>query len=50
MFKKNITVSSTHQLSGKDGKELRRSLLKVGVAILPLLLVLLVAQCCRGSF
>ena len=29
MFRKNITVSSTHQLSGKDGKELRRSVLTV---------------------
>jgi translation initiation factor 2D len=28
MFKKNISISSTHQLSGKDGKELRRSVLK----------------------
>ncbi|KAL4852879.1 Eukaryotic translation initiation factor 2D [Chlorella vulgaris] len=28
MFKKNISISSTHQLSGKDGKELRRSALK----------------------
>ncbi|KAL4422679.1 hypothetical protein ABPG75_008876 [Micractinium tetrahymenae] len=28
MFKKNISVSSTHQLSGKDGKELRRNVLK----------------------
>lgn len=32
MFKKNISVSSTHQLSGKDGKELRKSVLKVGAA------------------
>ena len=29
MFKKNISVSSTHQLSGKDGKELRKAVLKV---------------------
>ena len=34
MFKKNISVSSTHQLSGKDAKELRRSVLKVGAAAL----------------
>lgn len=35
MFKKNISVSSTHQLSGKDGKELRRTVLKVGAALAP---------------
>ncbi|PRW32977.1 Eukaryotic translation initiation factor 2D [Chlorella sorokiniana] len=33
MFKKNISVSSTHQLSGKDGKELRKSVLKAFPAI-----------------
>lgn len=33
MFKKNISVSSTHQLSGKDGKELRRSVQKAFPAL-----------------
>lgn len=35
MFKKNISISSTHQLSGKDGKELRRSVLKVDIRPAP---------------
>ena len=49
MFKKNISVSSTHQLSGKDGKELRKSVLKVRAAaqLSCSLLFACAALCCQ---
>jgi len=47
MLKKNISVSSTHQLSGKDGKELRKSVLKVRACWFDCPAYLL--SCCRIS-